>query len=219
MPVMNDPDSVKAQYSDDGNLSARIRLHVRHSTNKQGFPPWLFGKYAFGPGFRILELDCGNASQWEGNLERLPAGCTLVLTDLSMGMVGAVWEKFSGYRNMLAQRVDILGIPFPDHCFDAVIANHIDPRIDAYDAEFSFSLQSGGELLRRHFGEVRRFDYEDSLCVTQTRDLIDWIGSTATIANLASADFEGLYEYFEAIRVREGAIRIPKESGLFVSVK
>jgi hypothetical protein len=32
-------------------------------------------------------------------------------------------------------------------------------------------------------------------------------------------DLEGLFEYFEDIRVREGAIRIPKESGLFISAK
>jgi SAM-dependent methyltransferase len=235
-----------------------------HSTNKQGFPAWLFEKYAFSEGCRILELGCGNASQWEGNLDRLPAGCTLALTDLSQGMVGAVWAKFSQYRGVLALRADIEDLPFPDGSFDAVIANHMlyhvpnldralsevrrvlkeggrfyaatngnggmlaylrgalkafNPKIDAYGQEFSFSLQNGDALLRRHFASVERHDYQDSLSITRTQDLIDWIRSTITISEVTEGNLYGLFEYFEAIRVRDGAIRIPKESGLFVSTK
>ena len=262
MARMDDPDAVRAQYAGDENLSARIRLHALYSTNQQGFAPWLFERYAFGEGFRILELGCGNASQWEGNLGKLPPGCALVLTDLSMGMVCAVWEKFSGFRGVLAQRADILDIPFPDGSFDAVIANHMlyhvpdldgalsevrrvlrpggkfyaatngsggmrqylhdalkafNPALNAFGEGPSFSLQNGEGLLLRHFERVERFDYLDSLCVTKTQDLIDWIRSAVTISSFTEGNLDGLYEYFEAIRAREGVLRIPKEAGLFVS--
>ena len=36
-----------------------------------------------------------------------------------------VWEKYSCHKNMLSQKIDIQDIPFPDHCFDVVIANHM----------------------------------------------------------------------------------------------
>jgi hypothetical protein len=54
---MNRPENVRdARYSDDRNLTARIRLHNRYSVNPQGYVPGLFEQYRFQPGFRILEL-------------------------------------------------------------------------------------------------------------------------------------------------------------------
>jgi len=80
---MNKIENVKEQYSDDKNLSIRSKLHAKYSTNKLGMIPWLFEKYEFSEGFRILELGCGNAHQWNGNIDKLPQNCTLVLTDFS----------------------------------------------------------------------------------------------------------------------------------------
>lgn len=93
------------------------------------------------------------------------------------------------------------------------------PALDAFDGTPSFCLQNGADLLRRHFGSVERRDFEDSLRVTRTQDLIDWLRSTITLSGLSPHDFDGLFEYFEAIRQREGAIRIPKESGLFIALR
>ncbi|MDF2988817.1 MAG: hypothetical protein K0R50_4327, partial [Eubacterium sp.] len=43
--------------------------------------------------------------------------------------------------------------------------------------------------------------------------------STISIASYSENDLDGLYEYFEAIRQKDGAINIPKEAGLFISTK
>jgi hypothetical protein len=74
-------------------------------------------------------------------------------------------------------------------------------------------------MLCEYFDDVQRFDYEDSLSITETQDLIDWIKSTITIANYSENDLSGFYDYFDGIRLREGAISIPKETGLFISTK
>ncbi len=261
--AMNRPENVRAQYGDDRNLSERIKLHNLYSTNPQGYVPWLFEKYRFAEGDRILELGCGNANQWTGNLDRLPAGCHLTLTDLSEGMVEAVRVKFAGRGHVTVLRADISHVPFPDGAFDAVIANHmlyhvpdldgalsevaralkpggrfyaatngsngihaylnralraVNPGAAAFD-DFSFSLQNGGEILKRHFGRVERHDYPDSLRVTVTEDWMDWIRSALSMSNLSEGDLAGLAAHFEAIRRREGAIAIPKESGLFIAEK
>jgi SAM-dependent methyltransferase len=92
-----------------------------------------------------------------------------------------------------------------------------DPAIDAFGDTPSFILQNGEKLLRAVFSDVRRIDFEDSLHVTDTRDLMDWIESSPSAQGLAPGSIEGLYDYFEAIRTREGAIDIPKEAGMFVS--
>ena len=69
------------------------------------------------------------------------------------------------------------------------------------------------------FSSVERVDYEDSLAVTETQDLMDWIKSTISLSGFCEEKFSGLYEYFETIRRRDGAIIIPKEVGLFICKK
>ena len=264
MSVMNKAENVKEQYSDDKNLSIRIKLHAKYSTNKLGMTSWLFEKYKFCEGFRILELGCGNANQWDGNIDKLPPNCTVVLTDFSTGMVDTVRRKLSNYSNVFTQQVDIQNIPFPNESFDVVIANHmlyhipdlnkalsevnrvlktngsfyattngtggmrpylhnalksINPKLNTFNNDYSFNLQNGEEILHRYFKQVKRYDYKDSLAITETQDLIDWIKSTITISNYAESDLNGLFEYFETIRKKDGAIKIPKESGLFISRK
>ncbi|WP_291569286.1 class I SAM-dependent methyltransferase [Clostridium sp. UBA4548] len=264
MSVMNKAENVKEQYKDGSNLSIRTKLHDKYSTNKQGFFPWLFEKYEFPKGCRILELGCGNGAQWDKGIHKLPEDCTLVLSDFSEGMVKVVWEKYSSRNNMLAQKVDIQNIPFPDNCFDVVIANHmlyhvpdlskalsevnrvlknggkfysatngnggmrpflrdafkkVNPKLNSFTENFTFNLQNGKELLSKHFDEVERYDHEDSLAITETQDLVDWLKSTITIAHYTDNDLTDFYDYFEGIRQKKGVINIPKETGLFISTK
>jgi ubiquinone/menaquinone biosynthesis C-methylase UbiE len=264
MSIIDNIENVKEQYKDDSNLSVRIKLHAKHSTNKQGFIPWLFEKYMFSNGHRILELGCGNGEQWQNRIQQLPADCILVLSDFSEGMVNNVWEKYSNHSNFLAQSIDIQKIPFPDNSFDVVIANHmlyhipnlpkalsevrrvlknggkfyaatngnggmrpflrdafkqVNPNLNTFAQNFSFNLENGTEILSEYFDHIQRCDYEDSLSITDTQDLIDWLKSTISIASYSENDLDGLYEYFEAIRQKDGAINIPKEAGLFISTK
>jgi ubiquinone/menaquinone biosynthesis C-methylase UbiE len=263
--VMNRSIDVRRQYSDDKNLATRIKLHAKHSTNRQGFVPWLFERYRFSRDDSILELGCGNGGQWEGRIENLPIGCRLVLSDYSEGMVGIAEERFAGKSHTISFRqIDIQSIPFEDEAFNTVIANHMlyhvpdldkalsevrrvlkaggsfyaatngnggmrpylydvlkkfDTDTKAFTQELPFSLQNGGDILARHFNSVESVSYMDSLSITDTRDLIDWIKSVISITGFAEENFSGLYDYFEAIRIKEGAINIPKDTGLFICVK
>ena len=262
---MNRVENVQQQYSDDKKLATRTKLHAKHSTNKQGFVPWLFEQYRFSTGDTILELGCGNGGQWEGRHEYLPNTCRLVLSDYSEGMVGTVEEKFANqFHNISFRQIDIQNIPFEDEFFDVVIANHMlyhvpdlnkalaevqrvlkvggsfyvatngnggmrpylydvikkfDAETKAFTQELPFSLQNGKDLLARHFCSVERVNYADSLSITDTQDLIEWIKSAISITGFAEEKFHDLYDYFEAIRIKEGAINIPKEVGLFICVK
>ncbi len=96
----------------------------------------------------------------------------------------------------------------------------VNPKLNTtFTKNFSFSLQNGSEILSEFFDDVQRCDYEDSLSITETKDLIDWLKSTITIASYSENDLCGFYDYFEGIRQKEGAINIPKETGLFISTK
>ena len=254
---------VKQQYSNDKNLSIRMRLHANHSTNKQGFGEWLWEQYEFYDGCRILELGCGNGAQWENKIDSLPDNCKIILSDFSAGMVDTVRKKYSKHNAFSFEQVDILDIPFAENSFDVVIANHMlyhVPNLDkalsevkrvlkpkgkfysttigsggmmpylhnvikqfdketmAFSQQFSFTLQNGYEILSKYFLEVAKSEYHDSLAITVTQDLIDWIVSTDNV-DFSEQLIEDLYKHFESIRQTEGTINIPKEAGLFVSLK
>jgi ubiquinone/menaquinone biosynthesis C-methylase UbiE len=271
-------ENVKQQYSDDKNLSARMNLHIKHSTNKKGFFPWLWEQYELADNSdnsnhfdnfencRILELGCGNGAQWENKIDSLPNSCNVILSDFSAGMVNTVREKYGEYKNFSFRQIDIQDIDFPDETFDIVIANHMlyhvpdlpkalseakrvlktggkfysstngkggmelflheafkyfNPDTELFTGQWAFNLQNGFEILSGHFSDVKRIDYEDSLSITETQDLMDWIKSTISmsISSYSEKDLDGLFDYFEDIRKKDGAINIPKEAGLFISVK
>jgi len=260
---MNQSEAVKVQYADDKNLSIRMQLHAKYSTNRQGLYPWLFERYEIKENDAILELGCGNGAQWQGR--RLPNGCKLILSDFSQDMLRAAREKNS-LNGAEFQIIDVQNIPFEAEMFDIIIANfmlyHVPnlakalsearrilkpggrfyaatlgtngqheymrcaiqqfyPQSECFAETFSFTLQNGGELLNNYFSSVKRLEFEDALAVTNTCDLIDWLKSTMYFANgtLDGPMLAQLYGYFEAVRIRDGAIRIPKESGVFISVK
>ena len=95
----------------------------------------------------------------------------------------------------------------------------INPQSTAYPDILTFNLQNGKDILSKYFENVQRFDYEDSLAVTNTQDLMDWIKSSITASECSENDLNRLYDYFEDIRQKEGVINIPKETGLFISEK
>ncbi len=95
-----------------------------------------------------------------------------------------------------------------------------DASIDAFGESYSpFTLQNGEAALKQYFTDIQTVRYADALRVTETRDLVDWIESTVSMASLPAEKLSGLFDYFEGIRAREGAIEIPKEAGMFVARK
>lgn len=87
------------------------------------------------------------------------------------------------------------------------------------EGNVAFTLQNGEELLRNSFDKVRRLDYEDSLEIEDTNDLIDYMLSMTSMAALKNFDRNELYNYYEGKKNDKGVIYIPKEYGTFVSIK
>ena len=118
--------SLKNQYQNATNISARIRLHNEYSSNKQGWFPWIYEKCNVHEGMKILELGCGDGSLWSYNIAKLPLNCHITLSDISEGMlrdakrnIGTEHEQFSYHA------FDCHQIPYEDSAFDLVIANHL----------------------------------------------------------------------------------------------
>jgi len=114
------------QYRNAANLNARIQLHERFSTNAYDWHRWVFDLIKIPPQSRILELGCGPGQLWLKNIDRIPAGWDVTLSDFSPGMLQEARQNLleSG-RSFAFEAADAQAIPFPDASFDAVIANHM----------------------------------------------------------------------------------------------
>ncbi len=82
----------------------------------------------------------------------------------------------------------------------------------------NFTLQNGYGILSRFFSSVRRFDYEDSLAVTDIDDLLDYIYSLSDMSSVSNIERKTLKEILEKETVN-GVLHIPKEYGMFICRK
>lgn len=118
--------SMKNQYRDASNISARINLHSRYSQNKQGWFPWIYEQMGLRPGMKILELGCGDGTLWKENMGKVPEGTEIILSDISEGMIRDVRREIgNGDRRFRFQVFDCHRIPYKDESFDMVAANHM----------------------------------------------------------------------------------------------
>ena len=178
-------NSLKAQYRNSTNISARIRLHRLFSSNKQGWFPWIYEQCQITEGMKILELGCGNGRLWIENKAKLPADCEIILSDISEGMIRDVRREQSLQDDRFSfAAFDCHAIPYEDASFDLVIANHVlfyCKDVDRVCSEVGRVLKPGGRFVCGTYGVAHM--KEVSRLVTQFDDRITLSG-------------ENLYEHF-----------------------
>lgn len=178
-------NSLKAQYRNSTNISARIRLHRLFSSNKQGWFPWIYEQCQIIEGMKILELGCGNGRLWIENKAKLPADCEIILSDISEGMIRDVRREQSLQDDRFSfAAFDCHAIPYEDASFDLVIANHVlfyCKNVDRVCSEVGRVLKPGGRFVCGTYGMAHM--QEVSRLVTQFDDRITLSG-------------ENLYEHF-----------------------
>ncbi|NCA67568.1 MAG: class I SAM-dependent methyltransferase [Clostridia bacterium] len=155
MNILENNDTVKQQYATAAKLENRISLHEKYSTNKFGWFNWLYSNYDIKPGDRILELGCGNGKLWAEHYSDLPEHVSLILSDFSESMIKTAKELI-GNESISYQTIDVQDIPYPDGCFDIVIANmmlyHV-PDIEKGLLEIKRVLKCGGKFYAATLGE------------------------------------------------------------------
>lgn len=155
------------QYQTSANLTTRIQLHERFSTNPTNWHRWVFEQFALPASSRVLELGTGSSQLWLHNLERIPASWDITLSDFSSGMLQDARENLSEHASRFQfALIDAQVIPVSDHSFDAVIANHmlyhVPDRGRAF-AEIRRVLRPQGHLYAATNGETHLREI-DLLC-------------------------------------------------------
>ena len=230
-------DTVKELFSTSDKLSIRISLHSKYSTNKQGFGNWIFSNYRIGEGMSVLELGCGTGEMWCGRDDTVKRCSRLVLSDFSEGMLGTAKSNLGSLTGIEYRCIDIQDIPFPDKTFDVVIAKdsgtfycatygengmmeHVERLLDAYPADrarnYSFTLQNGREKLENFFSKVQMLRYEDALEVTDAEDMIDYIYSLPSWADIQGLSRDAIRSVLQK-NMPDGVLRLPKDYGMFIA--
>ena len=102
------------------------------------------------------------------------------------------------------------------------IVQNFDSRVNLsnhslYDV---FGLENGECILKKYFTSVQRMDYQDSLEITESKPLIDYImschGNQNEILGPRLSEFK---ECIEELLVNNGKIIVTKQAGLFVCGK
>ena len=200
MNELNTTASVKKQYASSENLSTRISIHDKYSTNKMGFANWIFQNYRIDPGMKVLELGCGTGDMWK-NRDGLIHECDmLVLSDFSEGMVETSRRNIGEYDNVVYRTIDIGDIPYEDGYFDAVIANmmlyHV-PDINRALSEVRRVLKKDGYFYCATFGEHGIIEYLSE--VLSAYGVADNTNKNFTLQN----GYDILHRVFDEVEMRE----------------
>ncbi len=107
---------------------------------------------------------------------------------------------------------------YGEHNFNDVIAEWFGLVGENYDPNHLFTLQNGGEALKKVFAEVEIRYYKDSLRVTDINDLADYLQSLKALHGIGTMGRERILEVLKA-HEEDGVISLPKEYGTFIARK
>lgn len=184
--LTNMEKSLKLQYQNATNISARIQLHHLYSTNQQGWFPWIYEQCDITSDMKVLELGCGDGTLWINNKSLIPDDISICLSDISEGMLRDARRTIGPDDTRFEFKAfDCNNIPYHDESFDLVIANHVlfyCSDIPQVCKEINRVLKPGGRFLcstygKQHMIEITRLVQSfDSRILLAAENLYDLFG-------------------------------------------
>jgi SAM-dependent methyltransferase len=139
----NDPKGVRQMYTTDEALRIRQETHDRYTVPAIDFAAWALNCVTWRGDESILDVGCGPGS-WYNTLKTKVPNAQYTGIDLHAGML----QNHPYAQGTLVG--DAQYLPFPDHSFDVLMANHMMfhvPDIDRAIQEFRRVLKPDGIFL------------------------------------------------------------------------
>lgn len=123
--LLEEDKELRQHYIDGANLNAEVKLKENFSSDKEGWYNWVFQHIHFFENANILELGCGNGILWSKNLKAINPKMSIVLAEVSTEILNEARKRIPPtLPNFHFELVVPEHLPFPNECFDIVIANH-----------------------------------------------------------------------------------------------
>ncbi|WBW98393.1 MerR family transcriptional regulator [Oceanirhabdus sp. W0125-5] len=211
--AINLQEQILEQFKSSSSLECRIDFHDRFGTDKRGFHKWIFDRIEFkDKNIRVLDSGCGDGTFWLKNKDRIPNKWTIVLSDMSQGMIQKAKENLKGIDGNFQYRIaNVENLPFKDEEFDIVMVNYmlqfVEDRNRAFK-EIKRVLKKEGTFYtstfsRKHMKELRETLKEVNENVKLT------LGNTITGFVIENAE-EQIKEVFSKVDMEkyEGSLRV-----------
>ena len=86
---------------------------------------------------------------------------------------------------------------------------------EEFNPNHNFTMQNGAEKLHTAFEDVTPVFYEDSLHITETEDLVTYLGSLASFKSVLDLPEQKIRDILAEHEIN-GAIDLPKDYGMFI---
>lgn len=162
--------------------------------------------------------ETGNISYKVVDIQNIPyenGSFDMVIANMMLYHIPDIHKGLKEVRRVLKPEGSFYCATYGEHG----IVEYISGLLKEYQVEGklnkNFTLQNGAEILSRHFQVVERYDYEDSLEVTEAEEMVDYIYSLSSMSNIGNIKRNELQQILESNMIN-GVLRVPKEYGMFV---
>lgn len=180
---------------------------------------WFFRRYDFR-GKKTFEA-CKNISYNIVNIENIPYEnnhIDKVITNMMLYHVPELHKGLSEAKRVLSDDGYFYCATYGENGIVPFIAGLLKEYGVKDITNKNFTLQNEYEILKNHFSDVKRLDYENSLAVTDIDDILDYLYLLTNITSIEKLKRKDLKETLERKMVN-GILNIAKEYGMFICRK
>lgn len=139
----------------------------------------------------------------------------IVIANMMLYHVPDIDKGLSEVRRVLSENGTFYCATYGEHGIVEYLSEILSEYGVQDNANKNFTLQNGGEILRKIFETVTKLDYRDSLEVTNADDMVEYIYSLASMTTLNQVPKENVKKILVDHMV-DGVLSVPKEYGMFI---
>ena len=118
-------------------------------------------------------------------------------------------------RRVLKEKGVFYCSTFGEHNFTEFLAEWFRLGGESFRPNHNFTMENGAQILRECFTEAEALFYEDSFHITDPEDLVGYLKSLASFKAVLDLPEEKIRRILQE-HVKDGAIDLPKEYGMFI---